>query len=539
MSVTLATSSALSSAPCSAAHSASCPEAHAACANASARGLATLRAGLAVLAVALLLSAAACLCAPQRAWADFTVYVGYAGGPYYEKATFTDAQLAAMADTSIYQYSSISGVDSQGAGFLSKGYGAGVHLYDLFTAAGVDPATVWRFYFSTEDSYVVDDGGTGYDAWYYNNLVGTTRYYYPDLPRYFNFDTGQIQNQDAMDLLEQTRVETPTILAIKSSFVKISSADDSKWTNQAFMSRDAGYRLLYGQTAPNVSNSRASAHGIVSMTCILGGNEGVNIPEVDMNVEADQLDMKVGESITLFPTLNAEDETVSQMGIHDVTWTTSDPEIATVKKNDDGSITITIVGEGVVSIGYTFGNSPYEAFLSTGSFGVSGTGSGGDGEGDGGGDEEGDDDASSNGFADSIALSAGTEMFAASVDASSAGETGSSSAGGDPASADSTGETVAAEEMLQITATADAYKLEFEELEVEDEAPAWMYAVAAGSCLAVGGVRRKRQFERAKDHVMGSPPAVAAAARGEEDSTAPAGGEGSAGAPEGRESERV
>lgn len=464
---------------------------HAALSSARRRGV------FLALAFALLLSVLACLVPTQRAWADLTVYVGYAGGPYYEKKTYTEAELWALSDGTIYEY---SGVDAGGA--LRKGFGVGVTMYNLFTNAGIDPDSMWRFFFSTEDNYIVDDGGAGTDAWYYSNLEYTPRYYYPDLVNYFNFDTGEIESEEAMGLIEQTRERTPTILALESSYGKVFSVDDETWTDLSDIDRrDSGYRLLYGQTAPNVSNSRTSAHSIKAVTCILGGNEGTNLPEVDLGIDDGHLEMEVGESYTFFPTLKSEDPTVSKNGIHDVTWRSSDETVATVRQNDDGSVTITIVGEGEVSIGYSFGNSPYDAYRTSGQFGMSGTGSGnGEGSGEGGGDsDEGDSSHSGEGAAGNITLSEGAEMFSASMEASAEG-------GGGPEveAAEAGAGDAAVEEMLEITATRSVYELDmpFEDTEVVDDRPAWEYALLAGSCLAVGGVRRRMQFERAKDPFM-------------------------------------
>lgn len=461
------------------------------------------RTALLTLVLSLAAVAVVCLMPAQRAWADLTVYVGYAGGPYYEKKTYTEAELWALSDGVIYEYSSI---DSGGA--LRKGFGVGVTLTSLFTNAGIDPNSMWRFYFSTSDNYIEDDGGSGTDAWYFSNLESTPRYYYPDLISYFDFATGSIESQEAMSLMEQTREHTPSILALESSYEKVFSADDEAWTDLSSIDRrDSGYRLMYGQTAPNVSNMRTSAHSIQAVTCILGGNEGVNIPEVDLGTSADRLEMKVGESITLTPSLRSEDSTVSEMGVHDISWSTSDPEVATVVQNEDGSITITIVGEGTVSIGYSFGNSPYEAYQTKGSFGMSGTGGDGSGEGeDDGGGNGGDDDQSGDGVDDNITLNPGTQMFEASVSGESAGSEVAEQAAQaeDAGSGSEGGDEVLAEEMLEITATADVetYKLEFEDPEVEDQQPAWVYAVMAGSCLAVGSARRRSQFERAKDRLV-------------------------------------
>lgn len=459
-----------------------------------------LRAFLLALAAALLVSIAVCLVPAQRAYADLAVYVGYAGGPYYEKKTYTDAELWGLSDGVIYEYSSIDG-----GGSLRKGFGVGVGLYELFTNAGLQPSDVWRFYFSTSDNYVEDDGGEGVGAWYYNNLQSTPRYYYPDLVNYFDFNTGEIQSVEAMSLLEQTRVSTPAILALESSYKKVFSADDPDWDDFSEMDDTAGYRLLYGQIAPNVSNSATSAHSIVALTCILGGNDGTELPEVEIDideqlanlVQGGQLEMKVGDEVTLFPELKSDDSTVSVEGIRDVTWYSSDPNVAQVTKNADGSITIRIVGEGTVSMGWSYGNSPYSQFVSGGSFGVSGSG-GSEGSGD---DDSGDDAFSSAGEAESITLDAGVSMHSASISSESAG-------GAEAAIAEGAGtEGGEVSEMLQITATQSVYELAFDEEPVEDSNPGWVYALAAGSFMAVGGVRRRREFERAKDPYLASAPA--------------------------------
>ena len=123
------------------------------------------------------------LAAPANAWADFTVYVGYSGGPYYEKIRYSDSEMRAMSDAKLYEYTAF---DSMPA--LRKGFAYGVRIESLFSNAGISSSELKRFYFSTQDGYIADDGVEGYGAWTYSALVGTTRYYFPNLINTYDFE---------------------------------------------------------------------------------------------------------------------------------------------------------------------------------------------------------------------------------------------------------------------------------------------------------------------------------------------------------------
>ena len=424
------------------------------------------------LAVALSLS----LVCAKDAHADLTVYVGYTGGPYYEKARFTDAELAALSDGAVHEYSSF---DS--AYYLRKGFGKGPELASIFQAAGIDPSAMWRFYFSTEDAYVVDDGGYGNEAWYYGELCGMTRYYFPDYPTHVDFELrGTIYDTDE---LWSTAQATPTIIAMSSSFYRIEAADDPFWTDSSLMTRDLGYRVMFGQTDPTDGNARNSAQMVRAITCIIGGNDGSDLPKIEIDLSGLPLDengnlkAEVGDTFTIMPALLASDVLVSQLGIADIVWYSGDENVATVTKNADGSITVTIVGEGTVRIGASYGNSPYEQFRSSAQVGFA---SGGAGGGDPS-EEEGEGEA-----AGGVALGEGSEMAEMEVEG-----------GGMPSEPDG---PVSAVESVEAPG-AMSYKLDLS-IDATDshtlpEVP-WLVWAGFGVFFGAGGLRAVR-FEVEKD----------------------------------------
>jgi hypothetical protein len=327
------------------------------------------------------------LAQPHRAFADdIAVYVGYPGGPYYEKAYYTDAQLRAMSDETVHEYTSFDG-----GGFLRKGFGMGPRLYNIFNSSGINPWAVWRFYFGTADSYIEDDGGSGEEAWYYSQLAGS-RYYFPLYPQWYDFSSRTI-TEEGIDALWASAYEAPTIIAVESSFRHVDSPDDEDWVSQT-LHTDQGNRLFFGQAQPREPTARFAAHSIRSVTCIMGG-----APTITFDMPA--IEGRVGEEFTVMPHIAADDVLVESLGIYDIHWSSSDESVATVTKNSDGSITVRIVGEGSVSIDARFGESPYDEFVASAGIGVSGTGTGsGDGDGGDGGSGDGGDGGGGSGDSD-------------------------------------------------------------------------------------------------------------------------------------------
>jgi hypothetical protein len=318
---------------------------------------------------------AAVFAAPTPAHAGIEVSVGYSGGPYYVKDNYSDAEIAGMSDGRIYEYSAMDE-----GGFMRKGFGRGIHVDVLFAAADVDPYGLSHFYFLTLDQYLSNNWGTGYAYWTYSTL-SEPRSYYSELPQHFNFSRKQAERgifASELDAVLDSAVSVPAILASSSSYARVDSADDPRWNDASLMSTSSKYRLLFGQAHPAEVDSRFAAHDVHGMVCILGGKPEIVFDQVDVEGE-------VGTTITIKPSLLANDELVASEGVKDITWESSDPTVATFTKNGDGSITVTIVGEGEANIGGTFGKDP--AYQAVASIGVNktGTGTGLNGGGPGGG----------------------------------------------------------------------------------------------------------------------------------------------------------
>lgn len=194
----------------------------------------------------------------------FTVYVGYSGGPFYAKKVYTNDQLWALSDNVAYEYATIDA-----ANFLRKGFGEGVPLATLLNDAGV-ATSIERYYFVTADSYGGNDDGAlavG-DPWGYDELMGKTRYYYPDLVTHWSFNLKQV-----IDIaeVEATKVEVPTVLALKSSFLRVVSEEDAEqlWNDSSRMNTNSGYRLMFGAESANQSSARSFAGMVTGITCIM------------------------------------------------------------------------------------------------------------------------------------------------------------------------------------------------------------------------------------------------------------------------------
>ena len=328
---------------------------------------------------------------PIQAHAEFVVYVGYTGGPYYEKVRYSDEDMKKMSSTTLYEYSNL---DSAYA--IRKGFARGVTLTQFFTNTGIKAGKLKRFYLATEDGYVQDDGGEGYDAWYYKELCTTTRYYYPNLFNATLFDAdGNVEgiNRNTAGV---GAVSVPTIIAYESDFHRCTTQEE--WDNPVEM-RTGLYRLMFGQTTdPLLGDAFSSANAVKSMTCIFDGTPKIEI--VNTSVEGE-----VGDIVTIKTHIEAADPIIEQNLVKNADWVSSDKSVVDFVYDEDGHLAVDangnfqvkIVGKGTATISGTYGKSPFSNYVAkSNSIGVSGKGGsrGDDGGGDGGGkgDGSGNDD---------------------------------------------------------------------------------------------------------------------------------------------------
>lgn len=300
----------------------------------------------------------------------FTVYVGYSGGPFYAKKLYTNDQLWALSDNNIYEFCTVDAAHA-----LRKGFGQGVVLNTLMADAGVQ-TSIERYYFVTGDNYAGNDDGAlavG-DPWGYDELIAKTRYYYPDFPSHWSYNLHQIID---IDQLEVTKVQVPTILALKSSFLRITSAEEADllWNDSKRMNTNAGYRLMFGAESANQSSARSFASMVTGITCIMPGY-------LEVTFSNNVISGEVGDVVDLTPNISSStgelDPTIAAEAAKDVKYTISNSDVAEVFQKEDGSWAVRIKAEGEFSLSYDYSTSKYNSYHqgSTGTLSGKGTGKG-------------------------------------------------------------------------------------------------------------------------------------------------------------------
>lgn len=447
------------------------------------------------------------------------VYVGYTGGPFYLKAEFTTRDIMNMAGYGMYEYSSFNARPAP-----AKGIALGVPITNLVEAAGVDNASMCRLFLQTTDNYGGSADGPGMALDSYLELVDRTRYYFGDLWYYWNYGDREIYDDynELWDLESTSAV--PSIISIQSIYQTTSSTEDGERVFGTHSLQGAtsqkGFRLFMGQSSPNEYNAYANTYAIEEIYCIIGGRNGTDLPEIVLDQTA--FEGSVGESVTVTPRLKSQDATVDAEGIKNINWYSEDESVAVVTRNDDGSITITFVGEGVTTIYAEYGDSQYGSFVSGASFGLSG-GGGGFGEGHGNGSGSGSGDASGDGLDDflesmaggaaegfgngngksgSVVLSAGTQLFSASLASTGDGADADAGGGGGEDSGDGTEFT---SQEIEVQVKPNEYKLDFEDIteqfvQKQQEMLPWsICGTAGGTFLGVGAIASVFRFNREKD----------------------------------------
>ncbi|MDO4841304.1 MAG: hypothetical protein Q3982_01320 [Phoenicibacter congonensis] len=463
-----------------------------------------LKSKLLLVLLPLVLFALLCV-TPNNAYADFSVYVGYSGGPYYKKTVYSDADMVAMSTGVTYEYSAIDQMPA-----VRKGYGKGVLLSQFFSTSGIDTSVLKRFYFSTTDGYVADDGVEGYGAWYYQDLCVTPLYYYP----YLFEGTEIIDGKTYMDqnIVFNDAQVTPTIIAYEWSFQRAFS--QSEWDSPNWKSEP--YRLMLGQESPiKMGGARASAQNVLSMTCIFNGT-----PEISFG-DKTSFEGNVGDIISITPTVKAADSLIEENAVKDLKWEISDNSVAEFVKDangnlvvdENGGIQIRLKKDGNVTLTASYGNSPSEKYIAKASIsGGTGKGDGsgdGDGKGDGSGDGSGSGDGGkgsgsggNRGTSDQSIIAGGdgtTELQQKSGEAASGTSDSTEADGGG-------GSESASASSLQIKALSQAWLLDTQNGEqnamIDDPLliarPAALAVILFG-CFVLGVILRVVACERAKD----------------------------------------
>lgn len=252
-----------------------------------------------------------------------TVKVGYFGGPYYEKKVFTLDELWAM-DVVEQDYTFIDNMPS-----VVIDHVAGVRLADVMAAAGIDLNSVQTFYFWTRDKQA--DYYTSYAK---TALIDTPRYCYYSLPDNWDEEEEMGNEYAALDAVP---VETLLALADDWNRVVAGGTFGSDYLN---LNTNTRFRLIFGQTNTFERTANRSAKWIHEIVVELGG-----APTLDL--DSASLEGEVGSVLRTEATVSG-DSTVAENA--QVTWSSSDPTVATVDENG----AITIKGEGTAVITASF-----------------------------------------------------------------------------------------------------------------------------------------------------------------------------------------
>ncbi len=307
---------------------------------------------------------------PVRAAADsLTVKVGFYGGPYYETAVFSDADMRSMSDGSVWTY---SGVDS--GGFMRLCYAWGVSLDFLLDQAGIDLGSVGYLHMGTQDNY------EEYYATFSVDTLLRERYFYPHMIRLAdpNGREEQILPFDALTGEEQADPQVvPAMLAIGCTDFSRAAYTEAAWNgypypDRAELSEDLRYRLIYGQlgldsleAALNVQESDkwvfeinvqlTGAPGIRLDRTLLEGNEGEVGSRYRLDISADLPPNYGYLSGEVLQALSAQ--------VLERVELTYDDSVVDLVQTGTGQYEMRIVGEGQSDLQASYARQEYDGTL--------------------------------------------------------------------------------------------------------------------------------------------------------------------------------
>lgn len=249
---------------------------------------------------------------------SLTINVGYYGGPYRTKKVYTIEDLEALPQVEqAYTF-----IDAMPAVVIDSA--RGVKLTDILADAGIDVNSVEAFYF-----YATDVKKGWYESLTKPFLLDTIRYYYPNLPTHWDFET-----QSAIPGAVYGAVRVEPILALYDNWKRFATAPD-------FSVRDTStrFRLLFGQTDPNTRTASRSVKWVHAIDVMLGGT-----PPTGITLDQNMINAKVGSTVQLTATILPPEESTDRR----VVWSSSDTSVATVNRH--GMVRVVGEGDAVISV---------------------------------------------------------------------------------------------------------------------------------------------------------------------------------------------
>lgn len=252
-----------------------------------------------------------------------TIKVGYFGGPYYTKKVYTLSDFDALPQVEqAYTF-----IDSMSAICIDAAQG--VKLTDLLEDAGIDVNSVQKFYF-----YSTDIKKGWYQCLERSLLLDTPRYYYPNLPAYWDYETNT-----SLPEAVYGAVQVDPIIAYKDNWKRYADAPDP--SNYDTSTR---FRLLFGQKDTVEHNAPQSVKWVHAIEIMLGG-----MPPAEVTLDQNQVNLKVGSTVQLTATVGPGEATDKS-----VTWSSSNPEAATV--DEKGLVTVVGPGTAIITVSTVVGD---------------------------------------------------------------------------------------------------------------------------------------------------------------------------------------
>lgn len=249
------------------------------------------------------------------------IKVGYYGGPYYEKRTYSLSELEAMEQVR-QEYTYINILPN-----IVIDYAEGVRLTEVLEGADIDLNSIAEFHFYTQD---VSD--TYFNTFTKFFLLDTKRYYFPKLRECFDWEKGC-----GLEGAEEGAVEVVPLLTLRENWTTYELDDSSEGFGS--MTYENRFRLAYGQRNTYEVTSRDSAKWIHTIYVTLTGHP------TNIVLSKEILELKIGSSHQLKAKLSVTDDTADRT----LTWSSSDETVAKVSSKGK----ITLVGEGTAVITVT------------------------------------------------------------------------------------------------------------------------------------------------------------------------------------------
>lgn len=252
-----------------------------------------------------------------------TIKVGYYGGPYYIKKVYTLTDFDQLPQVQqAYTF-----IDNMPAVCIDSAQG--VKLADLLVDSGIDINSVQKFYF-----YATDIKQGWYQCLDKSYLFDTPRYYYPNLPSKWNYDTLSAPSEAVADA-----VQVEPIIAYRDNWQRYGDAPD-------FSAYDTStrFRLLFGQSGTREHNASMSARWVHSIEVMLGG-----MPPSGIALDQNNINLKVGSTMQLTATVSPDDSTEKS-----VNWSSNNESAATVDKN--GVVSVVGTGTAIITVSTVVGD---------------------------------------------------------------------------------------------------------------------------------------------------------------------------------------